>query len=230
MKFSIPLIFVFHFIFQAAFSQPVVIDTSSLAKLPGLRYAPDVLGKVLIDKNLISYKNIFLSGDTVSVYPNWPVTEDGENERGGVFANLDTDPELELIYPVGAALYAFNIDGTPVDGWPVTLDYPTDGAPAFGDIDGDSVGEIVATTHQIGTYAFGTVYAFKTDGTDVAGFPVTTEGGAVRTPVMADLDGDGAMEIIIAVRLWPEGFIYAYRGDGTIYPKLAAKNGLCAGF
>jgi hypothetical protein len=218
MKLFIPIIIVLLLIDQAIYSQPVVVDAASPGISPGLRFVPDVLGKILIDNSLLNDEKAFLSDDTVSVYPNWPVSEHGENERGGVFANLDNDPELELIYPVGTGLYAFNIDGTPVDGWPRTLDYPTDGAPAFGDIDGDGVGEIVVTTHQIGSYAMGTIYAFKTDGTDVSGYPVTTEGGAVRTPVLADLDGDGALEIIVAIRLWPEGFIYVFRGNGTIFP------------
>jgi hypothetical protein len=218
MKHFVPIIIVFLFFTLATSAQPVVVDASSLGKIPGLNYMPDVLGNVVIDENLHAVIKTFISEDTVSVYPNWPVSEHGENELGGVFANLDDDPELELVYPVGSALYAFNIDGSLVDGWPRPLDYPTDGAPAFGDIDGDGVGEIVVTTHQIGSYALGTIYAFKKDGTNVPGFPVTTEGGAVRTPVLADLDGDGAMEIIIAVRLWPEGLIYVYRGDGTVFP------------
>jgi hypothetical protein len=218
MKSFIPFIYIFLFFQQLTFTQPVVVDASSLGKTTGLRFTPDVLGKVLIDKNLLLTDKAIFSDDTISVFPDWPVSEQGENERGGVFANLDDDPELELVYPVGAALYAFNIDGSAVGGWPQPLDFPTDGAPAFGDIDGDGIGEIVVTTHQIGSYAFGTIYAFETDGSNVAGFPVSTEGGAVRTPVLADIDGDGALEIIVAVRLWPEGFIYVYRGNGTIYP------------
>lgn len=218
MKIHIPAILIFLLITVAASSQPVVVDASGLSKIHGFNYIPDVLGKVLINQDLYSKMQGIISDDTVSVYPSWPVSENGQNERGGVYANLDDDPEFELVYSVGAATYAYNIDGTEVAGWPRTLDYPTDGAPAFGDIDGDGAGEIVVTTHQTGTYDIGTVYAFEVDGTDVAGFPVATEGGAIRTPVLADLDGNGALEIIIAVRLYPKGFIYVYYGDGTIFP------------
>jgi hypothetical protein len=218
MKFFAPLIVVFLFITQAASGQPVVVDAANLEGIHGLKYLPDVEGKVLIDKNLYSFQQTYLSEDTVSVYPSWPVSKNGYNERGGVYGNLDDDPELELVYPVGAALYAFNIDASDVDGWPRTLDYPTDGAASFGDIDGDGVGEIVVTTHETATFSFGTIYAFEIDGSNVSGFPVTTEGGAVRTPVLADLDGDNTLEIIVALRDWPEGFICVYRGDGTVYP------------
>jgi hypothetical protein len=103
-----------------------------------------------------------------------------------------------------------------VPGWPVELNYPTDGVAAFGDIDGDGKGEIVVTTHQPSSYTDGKIYAFETNGTNVYGFPLTTDGGPLRSPVLADLDQDGSMEIIVAVRDWPEGFIHAYEGNGIM--------------
>jgi hypothetical protein len=199
-------------------AQVKVVDASKIAGSCPVRFCPDVEGKVVVDESYFNYLSLSEKQDTITVYPQWPVNRAGGNERGGVYANLDDDPGLELIYPVGAVLYAFNIDASDVAGWPKTLDYPTDGAPAYGDIDGDGTGEIVVTTHEIGTFSFGTIYAFEIDGTDVTGFPVTTAGGAVRTPVLADLDGNGTLEIIIAIRDWPEGFIYVYSGDGTIFP------------
>lgn len=218
MKIYVCIIIGFLFITKAASSQPVVIDASELVNTDGLRYLPDVEGKVLIDEGYLNYFSGVDMMNDITVFPQWPVTRPGSNERGGIFGNLDADPGLELVYPVGAALYAFNTDGTDVDGWPETLDYPTDGAPAFGDIDGDGVGEIVVTTHVSSTFASGKIYAFETDGTDVTGFPVTTVGGGVRSPVLADIDGNGTLEIIIAVRAWPEGLIYVFNGDGTVFP------------
>ena len=195
-----------------------VVDASFLGKDIPFRYFPDVEGKVLVDESYYGYLTAHGPREDITVFPGWPVTVTGSNERGGIFANLDADPELELVYTAGAFLYAFQINGINESGWPRPLDFPTDGAAAFGDIDGDGEGEIVVTTHQIGTFAFGTIYAFEKDGDDVDGFPIATEGGAVRTPVLADLDGDGALEIIVAIRAWPDGFIYVFRGDGTVYP------------
>jgi hypothetical protein len=207
-----------------ASGQVKVVDASEISGKYSSRYLPDVEGKVLVATGYSDYSVAGSVMDTVTVFPGWPLSRTGTNERGGVYANLDDDPELELVYPAGPALYAFNIDGSDVPGWPQTLDFPTDGAPAFGDIDGDGAGEIVVTTHQTGTFAFGTIYAFERDGTNVAGFPVATEqGGAVRTPVLADLDWDNALEIIVAVRNWPEGLIYVFRGDGTLFPNWPVK-------
>jgi hypothetical protein len=199
-------------------AQVKVVDAAALGGNFPARFLPDVEGKVVIDESYFHYLSAIEQNDAITVYPGWPVSTAGSNERGGVYGNLDDDPELELIYSTGYFLYAINIDGSHVTGWPKALDFPTDGAPAYGDIDGDGFGEIVVTTHQVATYAFGTIYAFKSDGTDVPGFPVATVGGAIRTPVLADLDGDGALEIILAIRRWPDGFIHVYRGDGTVFP------------
>lgn len=155
--------------------------------------------------------------DTIILMPNWPISKEGKNERGGIFCNLDQDSDLEIVYTIGNYVHAFNYTGSEVPGWPVELNYPTDGVAAFGDIDGDGFGEIVVTTHQPSSYNDGKIYALRRNGSGVAGFPVTTEGGPLRSPVLADLDDDGDMEIIVAVRDWPEGFIHVYDGDGTMF-------------
>jgi hypothetical protein len=195
-----------------------VIDASDIDGRYPVHFFPDVEGKIVIGDTNFRHLSKENQREGIETFPGFPVLVPGSNERGGVYGNLDNDPEMELIYPVDAVLYAFNIDGTAVDGWPKTLDFPTDGAAAFGDIDGDGRGEIVVTTHQPASFAFGSVYAFEADGTDVAGFPVATEGGGVRTPALADLDGDGAHEIIFTVRAWPDGFVYVLSGDGSNYP------------
>jgi hypothetical protein len=195
-----------------------VVDASGIDLTHPMRCLPDVEGKVVIGDLNFGFLPGNNSREGIEVFPGFPVSAPGQNERGGVYGNLDEDPEMELIYPAGALLIALNVDGSAVGGWPKTLDFPTDGAAAFGDIDGDGKGEVVVTTHQTATFIFGTIYAFEGDGSDVAGFPVTTEGGGVRTPVLADLNADGALEIIITVRDWPDGFVYVFSGDGTIYP------------
>ena len=201
-----------------SWGQVKVVDASGIKGQSQFRFFPDVEGKVAVDEGYLNYLATKETNDDITVFPGWPVSGIGSNERGGVYGNLDDDPELELVYPVGAVLYAFNVDGSDVTGWPQALDYPTDGAASFGDIDGDGIGEIVVTTHQTATFAFGTIYAFEINGTNVAGFPVATVGGGVRTPVLADIDGDGALEIIIAMRDWPDGLIYVFSGDGSIFP------------
>jgi hypothetical protein len=203
--------------------QVMVLNAPEVPVIPGRTAYPDVEGKVLVSMDIIEYQNTLRTDDTITVFPGWPVAKFGTNERGGVFGNMDNDPELEIVYSVGQKTYAFNLNGTLVGGWPRILDYPADGAPAFGDIDGDGFGEVVVTTHQTSTFASGTVYAFEKNGANVFGFPVTMDGGPLRTPVLADLDDDGAEEIIVAIRLWPEGFIHVYKGDGSMFPNFPVR-------
>jgi hypothetical protein len=93
---------------------------------------------------------------------------------------------------------------------------------AAADLDGDGRNEVVA-----GSLA-GKLYVWNQDGTRRAGFPVTTDPrfsarairdqynrlqrGFVAAPVLADLDGDGRLDVVAAAM---DRHIYAWHGDGT---------------
>jgi hypothetical protein len=131
---------------------------------------------------------------------------------------MDADSDLELVYTSGRSVHAWNIDGTYVPGWPKTTTYYPDGAPAYGDIDGDGIGDVVVSGRSAGTGNAGQLYAWDLDGTLKSGFPVVLGGGATKTPTLADLDADGALEIIVEERAWPTGYVGVYFGDGSVYP------------
>ncbi len=179
---------------------------------------PDVNGKVLIKEDHPNILNPNTDPDPIELYPNWPIELIGSSQRGGIYCNMDEDDDLEIVYNIGQKVYAWNIDGTEVDGWPVQVQLYPNGAPAFGDIDGDSEGEIVVSTATPGTGAQGRIFAFEKDGTTVSGFPVILGGGATKTPVLADLDGDDILEIIVEERSYPDGYVGVYKGDGSSYP------------
>ncbi|MFA4864675.1 MAG: T9SS type A sorting domain-containing protein [Bacteroidales bacterium] len=73
-------------------------------------------------------------------------------------ANVDKDPESEIIIadPVNNFIYAFNLDGSQVPGWPLAVDGLM-ATPAIGDVNHDGLNEIVAV---YGGY----VNVWKTDG------------------------------------------------------------------
>ncbi len=172
---------------------------------------PDVMGRI----NYIppAGANSPSEVDSFPLFSGFPITISGASVEGGIFCNMDNDPELEFVYCITYTVQAFNMDGTPVPGWPKTLPQPTQSAPAFGDIDGDGQGEIVVTS-LLGT-SQGNIYAWHKDGTLVTGFPVS-HGYSTRTPVLADIDNDGAMEIIVNKRIYPLGEEWAYKGDGSV--------------
>ncbi len=96
-------------------------------------------------------------------------------------------------------------------------------SPAVGDIDGDGEQEIVVAT------LFGSVYAWHADASRVAGFPVqfvgredsemlerrAWENAFNSTPALGDIDGDGALEIVIGGL---DQRLYVWDGDGSPWP------------
>lgn len=145
-------------------------------------------------------------------------------------ADLDQDGYLDIIvgtgtyYQADAAssnfdtfkLFAIDKDGNDLPGWPVNLQGPTDGEPAVADIDGDGKMEVVMGTSQ--QYCFqgtcpglktapnggGWLFAYNHDGSLLwQKQPQATDGGQtgpIRTPMIADYDNDGTLEVIYSIQ------------------------------
>lgn len=181
------------------------------------KFVPDIDGIIKISEiNIESTLNWEMYDPGFTVYPGFP--QQGlytiiSPKTGSIYCNLDSDSEMEIIFGAGEKLYAVNLDGSPVNGWPKTFAqyYESVWAPSFGDIDGDGEGEVVA---GIGGPFGGHIQAFEKDGTTVTGFPVNV-GKYPMSPTLSDLDNDGAMEIILGTRT---GQAFVYKGDGTVFP------------
>ena len=191
--------------------------TGLLFSQPYNNFIPDVMNKINVSDYSSKFsKTLFLHPDSISIFPNFPVLISGNTFEGGIFCNMDDDPELEIVFNVGYTVQALKLNGTSVPGWPKTVSsYGLEGAPAFGDIDGDGFGEIVVTNH--GLTSGGYIYAFKRDGTLLPGFPIN-HGYSTRTPVLGDINSDGKLEIIVNKRTYPTGSVYVYKYDGSILP------------
>ena len=209
-------IFTIYFVllfFPAAIAQT---STGKVITPQNKNYIPDVMNKVQIirqqgDRSTPEIVQL----DSLPNFPGFPVTLSGSSFEGGILVNMDDDPDLEILYNGSDKVYALNYDGTNVPGWPKSVSAAMQSAPAFGDIDGDGEGEIVVA--RISGSSSGTIYAFEKDGTTVTGFPIN-HGYSTRSPVLADLDGDGALEIIVSKRIYPNGEVWVYKGDGTVFP------------
>jgi hypothetical protein len=174
--------------------------------------------------------------------PGWPVelwSAVGPSSMNA--ADLDGDGTLEILHGSmweANAVHAFRADGTEWtdgDAMPASAGiFGTTGgrvvsAPLALDADGDGLKEIFAGSYD------GMLYGWRTDGpagppAALPGFPVQVTTSSLRsTPVPADLDGDGAMELVVVAS---SKLVAAYETDGTPvtgWPRAMTSGGLhCA--
>jgi hypothetical protein len=149
-----------------------------------------------------------------TVLSGWPA----EDTRGGptrstpAIADLDGDgvPEVITISDAtssGVYLFAYHLDGTAVDGYPILL--PTAffaNYPVVGDVDGDGQQEIILTFHSPFSIAI-----LSSDGTLEHQMPLASWASSSVAPALADLDGDGIPEIVVQ----SDEALDVFKGDGT---------------
>jgi hypothetical protein len=155
-------------------------------------------------------------------------------------ADLTQDGKAELV--VGRdhkSLHAYNASGNWLSGWPIStyvdvnkqkwgqdkyIEF-TNNAPVIGDLNGDGVMEIVIAGKVRDPLAGNKVthnalVVFKPDGTRFPGWnpaklqegPLTEDFPPSMAPALADINGDGKLEIIVATF---DGKIRAYKHDGV---------------
>jgi subtilisin family serine protease len=154
----------------------------------------------------------------------WPQSTIGVGQLTHFFApagahsaavgDLDGDGEPEVVVGIDSLyegneladyLYAWHGDGRLLGGWPVRLARPRAvttlepgfTAPVLADVDGDGHADVVASANADG-YQARALNAYAADGSIVPGFPKLTafvSPGASNTAAVADLDGDGLLEL-----------------------------------
>ena len=98
-------------------------------------------------------------------------------------------------------------------GWPKLLHEGVKASAAVGDLDGDGKLEIVVGDMR------GYLYAFRANGESLPGWPIRTgtdpEAGyrILSRPVVTNLDGSGAAEVVLALS---DGNLYVYEANGAL--------------
>lgn len=156
-------------------------------------------------------RRLYVIRQNGTLYPGFPITRPGTFDDipgpGPAIANLDTDPELEILWPINGGGNRCDLvvvetgiqDGTSGQvkaGWPVVLPGNTESSPVIGDITGDGVPDIVMGIGGGATESPNNLYAFQANGSSVAGFPITLGGPVRATPVLCDLNQDGNVDIV----------------------------------
>jgi subtilisin family serine protease len=158
--------------------------------------------------------------------PGFPIATPTGVAGGATVADLDGDGRNEIVAvaagPGPCTLLAFERDGTARAGFPQTVsDTSSQGAYAVvGDIDDDGKLDIVVSCAGFSDTNGGVVAAYHGTGAPVAGWPKSVPSFQMSPPVLADLDGDGSLEILTGASEAPQGrgALYVWNGAGDPVP------------
>ncbi len=149
----------------------------------------------------------------------WPVSIDDPSDwvRTNVaLADVNADGAeiigvtLDTQY-VQSQVYVWKGDGTRLPGWPQNIDFVAWASPVVGDLDHDGRLEIVVANLSSGSG--GKIYCWYGDGSVHPGnWPYQISGGVPNGLALADINGDGKLEIIAPVN---DGHVLALKSDGT---------------
>jgi FG-GAP-like repeat len=117
-------------------------------------------------------------------------------------------------YPRGGLLYAFNGNGSIMNGFPKCLPQVIWSSPAIADLDRDGFPDIIVGTGMFWQNVDGNhVYAFNYKGDNVPGWPVNTGNNNFASPAVADVNNDGYYEV---AECSLDGYTYLWGHDGHL--------------
>ncbi|GEM_PF-5500925 len=144
--------------------------------------------------------------------------------QGLTLYDIDGDGDLEIFMSLANKIYCFDYQGNAMPGWPYVNEDINDefaNSPVIGDIDGDGTPEIVVDWEDAVEH-HSELIALETDGTMCSGFPIDmANNNSAWQLALYDLDGDGAMEIIIGLhQSYPYEIneLRVYNGQGEMLP------------
>lgn len=145
-----------------------------------------------------------INGDS-SLVPGFPVITQQIVKSSPAVGDIDGDGDLEIVvgtgefpgYVNGRQVYAWHHDGTPVSGWPTSTDDFMLSSPALADLDKNGTLDVIIGC-GIGAPPFcSKLYAWDGNGNNLSGFPIDTGYNLPYPPVVADIDGDDNLEVIL---------------------------------
>lgn len=182
------------------------------------------------------YQLYAINGDG-SFVPGFPVLTFQNIASSPAIGDIDGDGWLDIVVgtgtfdetcrwqdyvftPEGNKIHAWDHTGKPLPGWPTTTGGNMSGSPALGDIDGDGDLEVIAGCSDYASNSTcSKLYAWHGNGSLVPGFPVNPTNAPMHvfhSPILADYDGDGTVEIMVTAPTKRQ--IFVVEPDGTLNP------------
>lgn len=143
----------------------------------------------------------------------WPATLEGDASAGPTIADIDGDGKSEVLIGTTAGwAYALGYDGRVKTGWPALIGTKPIAAPAAV-ADFDRTGKLYIVFVAGGIYILGsTVAVLNAEGKMAPGYPKQLSLTVAAPPVVGDVDGDAAPEIVIASY---DGSLMAFEKNGA---------------
>jgi subtilisin family serine protease len=220
---------------NAGTGQAIVADTGPSAA--------DLDGDGRLEVVVSTRDQVYVFRHDGSLVPGWPRPFPAVNGADCTLADLDGDGRREIVFTQSSVVNAVRLDGASLPGFPVVL--PEGQATRFlavGDVDGDGRRDVVVTAKVQKAYcdcaASVLAYVFDHAGQPKPGWPrkigktLLPAYPFVAAPVLADLDRDGVLDIVVNTEKLNK--VRAYRGDGRristlvklpSFPKNALRNG-----
>ncbi|NQT64854.1 MAG: T9SS type A sorting domain-containing protein, partial [FCB group bacterium] len=139
----------------------------------------------------------------------WPLVLGSVTTSSGVIIDLEDDDSNEIIFgDYAGMIHVMHADGTPVSPFPIDTGATIVVAVAAGLVDSDNIEDIVIGNDD------GHVIAYDHNGNTI--FDYLAGGNIKSNPIIADVDGNGTMEVIICT--FPAGAVHIINSDGTSFP------------
>lgn len=160
---------------------------------------------------------VYLMDPTGRDLPGWPLNfSDHWMINAPAIADVDGDGTLDIVTGERVAsdqgfVHAIKMDGTPINAnWPVEILATPAFTPSIADVDNDGNADVVIAASSAG------MYIFDNQGQVFPGFPVVDPNVkySYQSPMLADLDDDGDLEIIGSNHGDAPGF-YVMEHDGS---------------